>query len=402
MVREALNSCDESLPLGIVECEISPDPNTIFPLLSHKTRDGRLLYTTEPKQRLTKTTVGIMEAVKYNHAVVSQVFNAILWEEKGPILREGIEILFGMRLKAKGEDPLADEEQKKKDKNEALDQATKMLMNSSYGKFGQTIHDNKFLISDDNSVIDKFYQRGQVITDVTLANQEQCLIELDKRKNSNVKDPVHINCFIQDYSKVIMNKCIDGFGGFTDWKNTPYYTDTDSLFIPHNLLIELQQKRPDIIGKKMGQLHDDISEVTQGKIICAIFLAPKLYILVIIGYSKKKGEEKKIVIEYHIRAKGVPKDKQKELTFEVFKDMLFNQTPKTIKNGKRFAKAFKKTEEPAIKTVYGDKEINRKQWSGSKLDIENNRWIPLSKDNEELEEEEPLSDVEEEKEIQDE
>ena len=44
MVREALNSCDESLPLGIVECEISPDPNTIFPLLSHKTRDGRFCF----------------------------------------------------------------------------------------------------------------------------------------------------------------------------------------------------------------------------------------------------------------------------------------------------------------------------------------------------------------------
>ena len=97
----------------------------------------------------------------------------------------------------------------------------------------------------------------------------------------------------------------------------------------------------------MGQLHDDISEVNQGKIIRDIFLAPKLYALEIIVYYKERPDE--VVIEYHIRAKGVPKDSQKDLTFEKFQDMLDNQTPMTV-SGRRFAKAFKKTDETAIKT----------------------------------------------------
>ena len=387
LVCGALNSCDANFPLGIVECEISPDKDNICPLLSHISPDGRLLYTLEPKQRLVKTTIDIMEAVKHNGAVVSQVFYALLWKEKAPILSEGIGTLFRTRQKAK------------KEKNDSLDQSAKLLMNSSYGKFDQGIRDNIILISDDNSEIDKYYQKGQVITDITLSNEEQCLLDLCKRRISNVKDPSHIGCFILAYSKVIMNRFIDAFDGFTDWDKTLYYTDTDSMFIHHNQFIELEQKRPDIIGKEMGQIHDDISEVNQGKIIRAIFLAPKLYICEIIGYSKKKGEEDKIVIEYHIRGKGVPKDNQKELTFEVFEDMLFNQNSHIIKEGRRFAKAFKKTEAPAIKTVYEDKEINREEWKGRKLNRDSNRWIPLSENNDKLEE--ILSDVEEEKEVKD-
>ena len=54
---------------------------------------------------------------------------------------------------------------------------------------------------------------------------------------------------------------------------------------------------PEVIGKGMGQLHDDITEVNGGKIIRAVFVRPKLYILEIIGYSKEEPD--KLVIVYH-------------------------------------------------------------------------------------------------------
>ena len=69
-VKDALNRCDENLPLGIVDFEITPNKDAIYPLLSHLSKDSRLLYTVEPKQRLTKTTIGVMEEVKYNHSEV--------------------------------------------------------------------------------------------------------------------------------------------------------------------------------------------------------------------------------------------------------------------------------------------------------------------------------------------
>ena len=46
----------------------------------------------------------------------------------------------------------------------------------------------------------------------------------------------------------------------------------------------------EIIGKGVGQLHDDISEVEGGNIIIGVFFAPKLYVLEIVGYSKNEGE----------------------------------------------------------------------------------------------------------------
>jgi hypothetical protein len=102
------------------------------------------------------------------------------------------------------------------------------------------------------------------------------LIDYSKKYNAQVKDPVHLNAFILAYSRVIMNRCINAFDGFTDWNKTFYYTDTDSIYIHINQLKELQRKMPDIIGKNLGNLHDDIKEVEGGKIIRAIFIRPKL------------------------------------------------------------------------------------------------------------------------------
>ena len=156
-VKTALNNCDESFPLGIVECKIifqDGDNSTICPLLSHKLPDGRLRYTFETYQRLIKTTIDIMEAVKHNHAKVVEVYNALLWTERYPIFKESINRLFKMRQTAK------------ESGNKSLSQVAKLLMVSSYGKTGQRLHDNKIIISDDNSEIDKYYQKGSVKTDI--------------------------------------------------------------------------------------------------------------------------------------------------------------------------------------------------------------------------------------------
>ena len=79
-------------------------------------------------------------------------------------------------------------------------QGTKLMMNISYGKLGQGIHDKKIAISDDNSEIDKLYQNGQVLTDITLANEEQCMLDINKKRLTQAKYPVHRNAFILAYS----------------------------------------------------------------------------------------------------------------------------------------------------------------------------------------------------------
>ena len=103
-VKNALNSLYTSFPVGCVECEISfPYTGGICTLLSYKVPDSRLLYTfqTKPYKRITKTTTYIMEAVKYNKAVVVKVFNAMLFPERMPIFRNAITTLFNLKLKGK-------------------------------------------------------------------------------------------------------------------------------------------------------------------------------------------------------------------------------------------------------------------------------------------------------------
>ena len=235
-----MNNYDENFPLGIIECYIDIPKDNICPLLSHKPfffPDCHLRYTTGRNQRLTKTTIDVMEAVKYNRATVYQVHRALLWTDKKPIFREAIKTLFDMRLLAKREG------------NESKGKTIKLILNSIHGKFEQMIRDNKTVILDDNDEIDKLNQNGQVITDITLANGNQCFLDINKKIANNVKDPAHPGAFVFAYVRNIMNRCINAFGGFTDWHNTFAYTDTDSLDVSNAILKILNKKMPEILER---------------------------------------------------------------------------------------------------------------------------------------------------------
>jgi hypothetical protein len=101
------------------------------------------------------------------------------------------------------------------------------------------------------------------------------MLEYPKKFN-RPKYPVYLNSFILAYSKVIMNECIDAIDGFTDWNKTFYYTDTDSLHIRFCDYLDLIRRKPEIFGKMIGQLHDDIDEVNEGKYYGLYFLILKL------------------------------------------------------------------------------------------------------------------------------
>ena len=66
----------------------------------------------------------------------------------------------------------------------------------------------------------------------------------------------------------------------------------------------------------------------------------------------------------------------------MFQGMLDKQEKMKFK-GTRFVKAFKKTKEPAIKTVPANKEINKKRCDGGIWDKDNNRWLPIHEKEEE-------------------
>ena len=118
----------------------------------------------------SKTTIDIMEAVKYNKATVTQVFKALIFPDNSPIFRNTIRKLFNERLQAGRE------------KNASKKQTIKQLLNSIHGKVEQMIRDIKMIVRDDSDDdienINKYYNEGQVLSDILLANN-QCKLEVE-------------------------------------------------------------------------------------------------------------------------------------------------------------------------------------------------------------------------------
>ena len=311
----------------------------------------------------------LLDAQKYNHAYVTKIYNLMIWDNSEKILSKPIINLADKRADAKEIDKKTG-----KMKNKVLAEVLKLLMNGANGKFSQKIHDKKAVIMSDPAEIDDIYQNSkEVLRDITLANDDQCLVEY-KIGLQDVQFPVYLNAFVLSYAHRRMNMILAMCDGFTNWDNTFFYADTDSLFLHHRVGEILRKKDPDLFGKKLGQLHNDVEEVEDGIVIGAIFVAPKLYILEVFGISKKTGL---YTVEYHVRGKGV-RGIGKKLTFEKFEKMLFNNDHVSTDEW-HFASNIWDSSVPAITRFDNQKITNKKPWIGRMpWDPKTNRRLPFS------------------------
>ena len=129
--RNKINN-GESVPLSIVECDIDfkviEGEARIFPILANRLDDTEnLYYSFENNQHFVKTSVILEDAVKYNQAYMTKIYNLYVWSSKYPLFCEAIQKLFDGRVKAK------------EDKNDALATMYKLVMNGGNGKFSQKI-----------------------------------------------------------------------------------------------------------------------------------------------------------------------------------------------------------------------------------------------------------------------
>lgn len=358
----------------IIRCDVDFDrPERFCTALISESVDGHLEYNFLKKERIEICSVDLEEAIKYNGAHVTKVYDVLQWDSTAFIFRHCIKQLFELRLK---------------NKNNAVGDCCKTLMNSSYGRLIMKILDTQTKVYSDNESFDADLLRGAV-DGFTALNEEQVLASVRKDLNDNsVTDPSHLGVFILAYSKRIMNQCVDKFNGFQDWENTFYYTDTDSMIIKKSLLDQLKNEvvsfpkhKNDtnvipVVGKGMGQLHDDL-DLIDAKIVRGIWIRPKLYLLEYIGKNKKTGEMEK---DFHVRSKGVSKsyldDLDEERLKEDYMKMLLGESV-TYKEIQRFERNWKtRNGEIGIKTVSESKTINRTPWEGREYDPNTFRWLP--------------------------
>lgn len=109
---------------------------------------------------------------------------------------------------------------------------------------------------------------------------------------------VYLGCWILGAARVWMSHILRLVAGYLLPEHMFYYTDTDSYKL-HISTLQLLAKQDGVIGKELGMMAD---ELDGGKIVRAIFLAPKTYIC---EYVCKRKPHR---LKWKVRCKGFPHD----------------------------------------------------------------------------------------------
>jgi hypothetical protein len=210
-------------------------------------------------------TLGV-EVLKYHMGVV--------FDNAGKIFEEYIETLYKMRLEARSRG------------DDATATLVKLMMNSTYGKFGQSFENKEQIVIDQGQ--SNIKPHSEVET-----KQGKVRFGLQKKDNKHGFSNVAIAAYVTAYSRILMHKLYMEAG-----EDHLYYTDTDSLFT--SKLFNT--------GDKLGQLKLEYTCKS------ACFLLPKTYVNE--GIEGEKFVKK-------LTMKGFDKKKITHFSFEDFKECLY-------------------------------------------------------------------------------
>ena len=171
-------------------------------------------------------------------------------------------------------------------KNSGLKSLAKLLLNSLYGKFGESPFRNTTTFASAPDEIDALMEGSNEFVGVFHTNE--AMTGVVTRNTAYPTTPlktasVLIAAYVTDYGAITLNKGLERLG-----ENVLYH-DTDSIFY------YWQPGYPDIeIGEHLGEWSDDLEGVKPDAFVA---IAPKSYALM-----KMEGEEEKII---KIRMKGI-------------------------------------------------------------------------------------------------
>ncbi len=283
-------------PHYIIEAKIRI-PNIRYAFHPYRTEAGTIIYPTNGVYQGVYNDVEIKEMLKDGYEIV-EVLRGIYWNRSGKIFTNLINQLYAMRneYKALGEN------HEEYAKNEIL----KVVLNSMYGKFNETIRSVcKFIGRDDieqagYGIKEIFFKNGVFVkgrdykedrlkynTKPTKADKREVenikkgkfsvkklsdKARLNKMPNGDyevsetlndpqIKKPTYIAGYILSYSRAIGNEIIRKIGA----KNL-YYSDTDSFYMDNKTFEDAKLK----CGNSLCQFKNDYGDGVQ--IIRARFL----------------------------------------------------------------------------------------------------------------------------------
>lgn len=304
---------------AIVTVDLTCPTDLKVPLLPAKTPKGGIEWDLTPKRNQSYSIDELVEAM-VNGYRVNDVQQAIIFTKRQHLFKKHIKTNFDMKKNADRGDPKRD--------------IAKNNMNHTYGKFGQEIIKTKvsykthFQLDEmmeelswtehivsvqpilDNSKLIEKVQLPPLLKNTFLSEEVNDENFMEMLENLNAREvisfkveeeakdlaptkPVYIALQTTANSHMIMNRYLIPLSIL---QNRIFsYTDTDSLVVRARYMELLTILMPGIIGKKLGQLDD---ELEGGKVWAAYAIAPKFYCLC---YMKPDGKS-----YIKIRTKGFP------------------------------------------------------------------------------------------------
>lgn len=290
-----------------------------IPSISYKCKKtGIRIYTNEPpnSQLFIIDKLTLEEWVKH-HKIDFEIIDGIYWDNGfNQNISDYMSSLYNRRNQAK------------RDKNKALSNILKLLMNSTYGK---TIVSQKFekisfknshkwvkeeknngevdwILSPSTDVQRYLFQNFETIVSVRKINDTQ--VEVISEKRDEDFNLAQCGAIVLSMSKRIMDEVLS----ICNEKEFPvYYTDTDSIHLRTDDLTKLsgifkERFGRELEGENLGQFHDDFDlkggDDSEVKTFAkrSIFLGPKSYIDHVVAVDRNCKELKE---KYHVRLKGI-------------------------------------------------------------------------------------------------
>jgi len=328
--------------MGIYKIKYVAPKNLLTPILPRK-EDGRLKWDLRDGEGWY-SSVDIENAKEKGYEI--EVITGYYWNETDYVFKEYIEEFYKMKQNSKKGTPAYT--------------TAKLYLNGLYGKMIQRAINSKDAIISTSEEFLEILNKN-IIQEINEVNDKWLIKYIPKEEYLNpsgAEKPTQLGIFILAYSRRIMNGYYDKCGN--SMNRLPYYYDTDSLNIHSSCLDKIK------INKNLGGIDDDVG----GKVIRAIYIAPKMYALQYITEDNK--------IHYHFRGKGVSND---VLNWKDFEDMDKGASKKYYRDFQMKKINLKKTKKDAElnhfshKHILGEdtgKVVNNIKWSGRNFIDENN------------------------------
>ena len=279
--KEIATNIYRNTKLGIYKITYKAPKNLLNPILPRK-ENKKLIWD-------LNDGVGWYSSVDIENAkskgYIIKVITGYYWEESSYIFKDYIEEFYKMKQNAKKGTPAYN--------------TAKLYLNGLYGKMLQRPNHSKDIIIKSAQEFWTLLNKN-IIQEMSSVGNTWLVKYLPKPeflKASGAEKPTQLGVFILAYSRKIMSEHYDKCGNTID--RLPYYYDTDSLNIHSSCLDKVK------IDKSLGGIDDDVG----GKVIKAIYIAPKMYAFQYITSDNK--------IKYHFRGKGVSNDALAWEDFEI-------------------------------------------------------------------------------------